>query len=63
MSVSLPEQQQATITGDIPARKLGLDPAAFYRWKVKADLGTFCHGQSSVRIQGKQLNFIELFGL
>ena len=47
-SVSLPEQQQAAITGDIPAGKLGLDPAAFYRWKVEADLGTSCHGQSPV---------------
>ena len=62
-SVSLPEQQQATITGDIPAGKSGLDPAAFYRWKVEADPGTFCHGQSSVRIHGNQLNFTELFGL
>ena len=61
--VSLPEQQQATITGDIPTEKSGLDPVAFYRWKVEADLGTFCHGQSPVRIHGNQLNFTKLFGL
>ncbi len=54
-SVSLPKQQQATITGNIPAGKSGLDPAAFYRWK--------CYGQSPVRIHGNQLNFTELFGL
>ena len=62
-SVSLPKQQQATTTGDIPAGKSGLDPAAFYRWKVEADLGTFCHGQSPVRIHGNHLNFTELFWL
>lgn len=28
-SIDLSEQQQAAITGDIPARKSGLDPAAF----------------------------------
>ena len=27
--------RSATITGDIPAGKSGLDPAAFYRWKAK----------------------------
>ena len=62
-SVSLPEQQQATITGNIPAGKPGLDPAAFYRWKVEADLGTFCYWQSPVQIHGNQLNFTELFGI
>jgi len=42
-SIGLSEQQQAAIAGDITARKPGLDLAAFYGWKVKADLGTFCH--------------------
>ncbi len=61
-SIDLPEQQQATIAGDIPARKSGLDPVAFQRWKIKAFLGTFCHGQNLVRIQCNQLNFNELHG-
>ena len=33
---------------------------SFYRWKSKATLGTFCHGQNLVYIQLNQLNFKKL---
>jgi hypothetical protein len=62
-AIGLLQQQYAAITGDIATRESGLDPAAFTGCKVTRLLGTFCHGQSLVRIQPKQLNLIELHGL
>jgi hypothetical protein len=62
-TIGLPQQQHATVTGDIAALESGFNPAAFTGWKVKRLLGTFCHGQSLVRFQSKHLNFIELHGL
>jgi hypothetical protein len=34
----------------------------FWGWKIKGGLGTVCHGQNPIRIQLKQLNFIEAHG-
>ena len=45
-SIDLPEQQQATIAGDIPARKSGLDPVAFQRWKSKLSWVHFVTGKT-----------------
>ena len=62
-AIGLLQQQYAAVTGDIATGESSFDPAAFTGWKVKRVLGTFCHGQSPVRVQRKQLNFIELHGL
>jgi hypothetical protein len=62
-AIRLLQQQHTAITGDVAAVESGFNPTAFAGWKVKRLLGTFCHGQSLVRIQLKQLNLIELHGL
>ena len=62
-TIGLLQQQHTRIAGDITAVKCRLNTAAFTGWKVKRLLGTFCHGQSPVRFQRKQLNLIELHGL
>jgi hypothetical protein len=62
-AVRLLQQQHTAIAGDIATIESGFHLAAFTDWKVKRCLGTFCHGQSPVRVQRKQLNFIELHGL
>jgi len=61
--ISLLQQQHAAIAGDVATVESSLNLAAFTGWKVKRLLGTFCHGQSLVRFQSKQLNLIELHGL
>jgi len=61
--IDLLQQQHAAITGDVATVKPGFNPAALTGWKGERLLGTFCHGQSLVRIQLKQLNLIELHGL
>jgi hypothetical protein len=63
LTIGLAEQQHAAVAGDIAAIELRLDPAAFTGCKTTRLLGTFCHGQSLVRFQLKQLNLIELQGL
>jgi len=62
-TIGLLQEQHTPIAADIAALESGFDLTAFTGWKVKRLLGTFCHGQSPVRIQPKQLNLIELYGL
>jgi len=61
--IDLLQQQHTAIAGDVATVELGFNAAAFTGWKGKRLLGTFCHGQSLVRFQSKQLNLIELHGL
>jgi len=61
--IDLLQQQHTAVTGDVATFKSGFNAAALTGWEGKRLLGTFCHGQSLVRFQRKQLNFIELHGL
>jgi hypothetical protein len=57
------QQQHTRIAGYVTTIKRRFHTTPFTGWKIKRLLGTFCHGQSLVRIQLKQLNLIELHGL
>ena len=61
-SIGLSQKQHTAIGGDVATGEFGFDLAALQGWKSKGSLGTVCHGRGSVRIQHKQLNYIELYG-
>lgn len=44
LAVELPQQQDATVRGDLAAIEAGGDLTAFAAWKGGGGRGTFCHG-------------------
>jgi hypothetical protein len=47
-TVDLSHQQHPAVTGNIAARKAGMDSAAICDWKIKRGLCTNCHGETSL---------------